>query len=199
MYNILEHRSETERIVFEDPSPLTGFVLLPDLKWDGRTRETLYLLAIVRRRGIRSLRDLRAAHLPLLRNIRDAGTAAIRARYGLGARELRIYLHYQPSFYHLHVHFTYVQHEAPGVRCERGHLLSTVIDNLQLLDDYYLRATLPFTVVRQQRLYAIYAGDGADDDASDDGATVPAKRSKPSGGGDDDIDAAVPAVGAADQ
>lgn len=182
MYNILEHRSEVERIVFEDPSPLTGFVLLPDLKWDGRTRETLYLLAIVHRRGIRSLRDLRATDLPLLRNIRDAGTAAIAARYGLKARELRIYLHYQPSFYHLHVHFTYVQHEAPGIRCERGHLLSTVIDNLQLLGDYYQRATLPFTVVRQQRLYAIYADDKGDTDANTPPLTV--KRPKVIGDAD---------------
>lgn len=178
MYNILEHRSETERIVFEDACPNDGFVLLPDLKWDGRTVETLYLLAIVRRRGIRSLRDLSAADLPLLRNVLRSGTEAIRAKYGVAGRQLRVYLHYQPSFYHLHVHFTYLQHEAPGIRCERGHLLSTVIGNLELLGDYYRRATLPFTVVRQQRLYAIYAADGStsaktvdgDDDAS------PAKR-----------------------
>lgn len=157
MHNILEHRKETERIVFEDPCPQNGFVLLPDLKWDGRTRETLYLLAIVHRRNIRSLRDLRAADLPLLRNILHRGSAAIAERYGVAAHQLRIYLHYQPSFYHLHVHFTYMQHEAPGIRCERGHLLRTVINNLELLDEYYQRATLPFTVVRRNKLYEIYA------------------------------------------
>jgi m7GpppX diphosphatase len=48
-------------------------VILPDLKWDGLTKETLYLVAIVRQRGIKSLRDLDASHLPLLKRIRDEG------------------------------------------------------------------------------------------------------------------------------
>ena len=28
--------------------------------------------------------------------------------------DLRIYFHYQPSFYHLHIHFTAVSFDAPG-------------------------------------------------------------------------------------
>lgn len=28
--------------------------------------------------------------------------------------QLRIYVHYQPSFYHFHVHFTYLMHTPPG-------------------------------------------------------------------------------------
>lgn len=34
VYNILEKKAEVERIVFEDPDPDVGFVLLPDFKWD---------------------------------------------------------------------------------------------------------------------------------------------------------------------
>ena len=69
MYNILEKKAEVERVVFEDNDPETGFVLLPDLKWDQKQIENLYLVAIGRRRGIKSLRDLNRSHLPLLRNI----------------------------------------------------------------------------------------------------------------------------------
>ena len=29
--NILEHKAETDRILFEDPDPENGFILLPDL------------------------------------------------------------------------------------------------------------------------------------------------------------------------
>ena len=36
MYNILEKKTESERIVFEDPDPDNGFILLPDMKWDGK-------------------------------------------------------------------------------------------------------------------------------------------------------------------
>ena len=69
MYNILEKKAEVERVVFEDNDPETGFVLLPDLKWDQKQIENLYLVAIGRRQGIKSLRDLDRSHLPLLRNI----------------------------------------------------------------------------------------------------------------------------------
>lgn len=153
LYNVLEHRKEKERIVFEDPSDETGFILLPDLKWDGKTLEQLYLLALVRPRGIKSLRDLTAAHLPLLRNIKQRGTEAIRERYGIEADKLRVYLHYQPTFYHLHVHFTFLQHDPPGIQCEKSHLLATVISNLELVPDYYQKATLCCVLKETDKLY----------------------------------------------
>src|SRR5690349_19505269 len=39
-------------------------------KWDQQTKEDLYLLAVCRRRDLRSLRDLTAAHLPFLTALR---------------------------------------------------------------------------------------------------------------------------------
>lgn len=69
VYNILEKKAEAERVVFEDPDPVTGFVLLPDLKWDQKQLENLYLVAICHAHGIKSLRDLNKSHLPLLKNI----------------------------------------------------------------------------------------------------------------------------------
>ena len=36
IYNILEHKKEVERIVYEDSDPNTGFLLVPDFKWDGK-------------------------------------------------------------------------------------------------------------------------------------------------------------------
>lgn len=73
VYNILEGKTEQDRIIYDNKSESEGFVLLPDLKWDGLTKETLYLLAIVRQRGIKSLRDLDETHLPLLKRIRVEG------------------------------------------------------------------------------------------------------------------------------
>jgi len=34
VFNILEKKAETDRIVYEDPDPHVGFVLLPDFKWN---------------------------------------------------------------------------------------------------------------------------------------------------------------------
>lgn len=41
VYNILNHEKEADRILFEDPEPQTGFLILPDLKWDRKTVSTL--------------------------------------------------------------------------------------------------------------------------------------------------------------
>ena len=60
-------------MLFNDPDPENGFLLLPDMKWDQKDRESLYLLAIARRRGILSMRELTAEHLPLLKNILRKG------------------------------------------------------------------------------------------------------------------------------
>ncbi|XP_012260651.2 m7GpppX diphosphatase [Athalia rosae] len=159
VYNILEHKAEQERIVFEDLDPITGFVLIPDLKWDG-SLETLYLLAIPMQRGIKSIRDLNDLHLPLLKNIRDSGTKAISTKYGVPTSQLRIYFHYQPSFYHLHIHFTYLKYDAPGIFTEKAHLLSTVINNIELMGDYYSKATLSFAVKESDTLFAKYQEHG---------------------------------------
>lgn len=153
VYNILDHKKEVDRIVFEDPCEQNGFVLLPDLKWDGKTLETFYSIAIIRRKGVKSLRDLTGEDLVLLKNIRDKGVKAIEGKFGLARSKLRIYFHYQPSFYHLHVHFTYLQHEAPGIFCEKSHLLDTVISNIELLSDYYQKATLSFVVSSTDTLW----------------------------------------------
>ncbi|KAG7223601.1 hypothetical protein INR49_028494 [Caranx melampygus] len=144
VHNILEKKAEADRIVYEDPDPTVGFVLLPDFKWDQKQVDDLYLIAIVHQRDIKSLRDLTSKHLPLLQNIFKKGKETILQRYKLPASQLRVYLHYQPSYYHLHVHFTKLGYEAPGCGVERAHLLGDVIQNLQSDPDYYKNRTLYF-------------------------------------------------------
>nr|XP_030696796.1 CMP-N-acetylneuraminate-beta-galactosamide-alpha-2,3-sialyltransferase 4 isoform X4 [Globicephala melas] len=76
VYNILDRKAEADRIVFENPDPSDGFVLIPDLKWNQQQLDDLYLIAICHRRDIKSLRDLTPEHLPLLRNILQEGQVA---------------------------------------------------------------------------------------------------------------------------
>ncbi|XP_052518173.1 m7GpppX diphosphatase [Budorcas taxicolor] len=155
VYNILDKKAEADRIVFENPDPSDGFVLIPDLKWNQQQLDDLYLIAICHRRGIKSLRDLTPEHLPLLRNILREGQEAILRRYQVAADRLRVYLHYLPSYYHLHVHFTALGFEAPGAGVERAHLLAEVIDNLEQDPEYYQRRTLTFALRADDPLLAL--------------------------------------------
>ena len=73
MYNILEHKKEVERIIYEDLDETNGFILMPDIKWDGKQMGDLYVIAICHKHGIRSISDLDETHLPLLKNILENG------------------------------------------------------------------------------------------------------------------------------
>lgn len=113
-------------------------------------------MVIPHKHDIKSLRDLNSSHLPLLRNIRNRAAEAIEKRYGLNSTQLRMYFHYQPSFYHLHVHINPVRNDAAGIWCEKSHMLDTVINNLELLPDYYEKATLPFVLYEGNKLLDLY-------------------------------------------
>lgn len=96
--NILNGVSEVDKILFRDPSPETGYVILPDMKWDLTTISSLYLVAIAFNRDIRSLRDLNKAHLGLLKSIRREAARVAKDRWGLEQGSLRMFIHYQPSY-----------------------------------------------------------------------------------------------------
>ncbi|XP_059813195.1 m7GpppX diphosphatase isoform X1 [Hypanus sabinus] len=146
VYNILEKKAEVERIIHEHPDPKNGFILIPDFKWNQKQVDDLYLIAISQRRDVKSLRDLTAEHLPMLQTILQEGQNAISKRYNISKSQLRIYVHYQPSYYHFHVHFTAVGYDAPGSMVERAHLLSNIIENLQFDPEYYQKRTLTFAL-----------------------------------------------------
>ncbi|KAJ2438337.1 hypothetical protein GGF42_008329 [Coemansia sp. RSA 2424] len=154
VHNILSKQVESEHIVFEDPDPENGFVILPDLKWDAANSDNMYLVAIVHRRDLQSLRDLTSTHLPLLNNLRLKAAVAVQ-KYGVLPDQLRLYIHYQPSYYHLHVHITNVLLEGKGMLAGRAHLLDSVIDNIaNIASDYYQRSTIPYVLGSSDELWS---------------------------------------------
>ncbi|CRK43763.1 hypothetical protein BN1723_005813 [Verticillium longisporum] len=77
------------------------------------TLDALHLLALVERRDIWSLRDLRRRHLPWLRHMRARLVEATTAQYpSIDDDQLKLYVHYQPTYHHFHVHIVHVQLEA---------------------------------------------------------------------------------------
>ncbi|KAL7646063.1 UNVERIFIED_CONTAM: hypothetical protein RMT77_002964 [Armadillidium vulgare] len=160
IYNILDHKSEVDRIICEDLDPNNGFILVPDMKWTGEQVENLYLQAIVVRRDLLSIRDLREEHLPLLRNIYSKCTKAIKEKYNIPSSKLRIYCHYQPSYYHLHIHFSALSFEAPGIWVGKSHLLQDIISNIEIDSDYYKNVNLSFAVKDNHPLKLIYEEKG---------------------------------------
>ncbi|XP_057325779.1 m7GpppX diphosphatase-like isoform X2 [Microplitis mediator] len=141
IYDILEGKAEVDRVIFNDNDEKTGFVLIKDSDWLDDDKENLNLLAIARN-DLKSIRELNGTHLPLLKNIKEAGSKAIKEKYGIPAENLRICFHYLPSSYHLHVHFAHFTADNTERVVDRIHLLARVINNIELMPDYYQKATL---------------------------------------------------------
>ena len=97
---IISGQSEAEKILFRSPPAANpfGFLILPDMKWDLTNVASLYLVALMLLPDIKSLRDLNRSHIPLLRSIRREAANAVESRWGLQATELRLFVHYQPSY-----------------------------------------------------------------------------------------------------
>jgi m7GpppX diphosphatase len=157
IYNILDGTSETEQRLFDDTltNKETGFVLLPDYKWDQQRSDKLYCLAMVAQRGIACLRDLTDTHLPLLRHIREHVAKAIATNYNVPANKLRLFVHYQPTYYHFHVHVVHTSLFLAGFNASKAHLLADVIDNLTLDGNYYAKRTLCFEMAPDDPLYCL--------------------------------------------
>lgn len=137
IYNILDDITEQEDVVYRsetfgkytnaDKSDSEGFLLLPDLNWDRRSATGLHLLALVERRDLWSLRGLKKKHVSWLKHLRAeivraaAGVATRLQKEGGEAAEtdedqFKCYVHYQPTYYHFHVHVVHVMLEAGGTQ-----------------------------------------------------------------------------------
>ncbi len=65
VYNIIDGKSERERILLENEQ----FIILPDIMWDGKAIDSLHILGLVRSHDIHSIRDLTPEHIPMLESL----------------------------------------------------------------------------------------------------------------------------------
>ncbi|KAI0818220.1 HIT-like domain-containing protein [Xylaria sp. FL0064] len=116
MYNIIEGRKEQEDVIYRTPLGRDGdegFLLLPNLHWDRKTIEALHLLGVVERRDLWTLRDLKKKHLPWLRHMRaKLIDATVKTYPQIEEDQLKLFCHYHPTYYHLHIHVVHVMLEA---------------------------------------------------------------------------------------
>ncbi|KAL4806427.1 HIT-like domain-containing protein [Aspergillus unguis] len=137
VFNILEGRTEQEDVMLRDDGhgPDDAFLMLPDLNWDRKTMGSLHLLALLHRRDIWSLRDLKKKHLPWLKYLRKRVLEGVVKMYPeLEEDQLKLYVHYQPTYYHFHIHIVNVMLEAGSTQATgKAFGLENLISQLETL------------------------------------------------------------------
>ncbi|KAK4931056.1 hypothetical protein LTR49_002471 [Elasticomyces elasticus] len=119
VFNILDGVAEQENVLYrsEESDPKDGYLLLPDLNWDRKTVGGLHLLALVVRRDLWSVRDLRKHDAPWLRQLRVTLARKASELYpGVDEDMLKFYVHYQPTYYHFHIHIVHVNLDPTGTQ-----------------------------------------------------------------------------------
>ena len=122
---------------------------------------TLNWLSILHDLSIRTLRDLRGHHLPMLKCMLDECMTAIENNTGIPRDQVMAYVHYPPSVYQLHVHFSYPYGQYCHRDAYRIHSLPGIINNLEVNPDYYAKATLQLAMYRQSLHYLALSSDTA--------------------------------------
>ncbi|KAG8628666.1 hypothetical protein KVT40_002531 [Elsinoe batatas] len=162
VFNILEGKTEVEDVLYrswEHTSTLgeqdqstqeendKRFILLPDLNWDRKTLSALHLLALPERRDKWSVRDLHKSDVPWLEDMVRRLETAVAELYGKGGEkasqssgewiesdQIKFYLHYQPTYHHLHIHIVALTLDAGATQAVGKALdLRTVIGILKAL------------------------------------------------------------------
>ena len=138
IYNIIDGTSEQDSILYKDDL----CIVIPTYMWDGNNVDKLHLLCIPLDISLRSIRSLNASHIPLLEHMKNVTLHIIKEKFNIEEYHMKMFFHYEPSTYHLHIHFVNVAYHDARSSVEYSHELNNVMYNLSICDDYYKRATL---------------------------------------------------------
>ncbi|OCK83405.1 scavenger mRNA decapping enzyme [Lepidopterella palustris CBS 459.81] len=134
VFNIIEGRKEQEDVIYREHGD-EGFLLLPDLNWDRKAMSSLHLLGLVERRDIWSVRDLQRKHITWVKHMREKLLdATVKLYPELDKDQLKLYVHYQPTYYHFHIHIVHVALESGGTQATGKALgLENIISQLEMM------------------------------------------------------------------
>jgi len=133
IYNIIDGLAEQDKILYQDEE----IIIIPNYTWNEKKIEDLHILTIPKDKSLRSIRSLTGKNINLLKKIKEKTCEIIKLKYNLDSNVLKMFCHYSPSTYHLHVHFAKITNKNINSSVECSHDLTNIISNLEINPDYY--------------------------------------------------------------
>jgi len=139
IYNILDGLAEQDKIIYQD----NKILIIPNYTWiNFNNIDKIHLLVIPKNRVLHTIRDLDKTHIELLKYIKNKTLQIIKSKYDFNYNIIKMYFHYPPSTYHIHIHFVLISNTDVNSSVEYSHELSNVISNLIINSDYYKLITM---------------------------------------------------------
>lgn len=135
IYNILDGVAEHDKILYKDDK----IIIIPNYTWDTSTNNLsqMYLLVFPTDRELHTIRDLNFIHVDLLTYIKNKTLEIIKTKYGFDSSIIKMFVHYSPSTYHLHIHFVLISNTDVNSSVEYSHDLDSIINILKIKSNYY--------------------------------------------------------------
>jgi hypothetical protein len=118
-----------------------------------RSAAELHWLAVVTDPTLRTVRDLRGHHIPMLTHLYYECCKALHKETGIPSDQIIAYVHYPPSVYQLHVHFKHPISSHASYDAFRMHSLPSIINNLRINPDYYAMSHILLPVYQHTELF----------------------------------------------
>lgn len=138
--------------------PLRKMPSLVQVDTEKQPKYFLNWLSIVCDRQIRTIRDLRAEHVPMLVSMQKQCLGAIKQVFDVADTDILIFANYPPSVYQLHFHWCCVASRMTSYDALRMHSLTSIIDNLSRDSMYYATARLQVPLYKDSLLYNVLHG-----------------------------------------
>jgi m7GpppX diphosphatase len=133
IYNILDGNAEVDKVVYRDDN----IVITPNYNWNGIDSLKMYLIVFPTDKTIHTLRDLTQNHIDLLTHIKNKTLEIIKLKWNFDSDVIKMFIHYMPSTFHLHIHFVLISNVDVNSSVEYSYDLDSVINNLKIKSDYY--------------------------------------------------------------
>lgn len=133
IYNIIDGIEEQQHILYQDDQ----IIIIPDYKWNKSDKTKLHILTIPKDKSLRSIRSLNSSHVELLNHCKNKTCEIIENIFDVDIDSLKMYFHYAPTTWHLHIHFVHLQNSDVNSSVEYSHDLDSVIYNITICNDYY--------------------------------------------------------------
>jgi m7GpppX diphosphatase len=138
IYDILDGITEQKNVLYKDDD----MMIIISIDHKPYCNEKFHLLTIPTDKTIRSIRDLTGDHISLLEKMKSKTIEYVKKTYHTDRHHLKMYFHYAPSTYQLHIHTQHIQNIYSGSSIEYSHELNSVINILSYIPDYYQRISM---------------------------------------------------------
>lgn len=153
-----QHTKWIDNILYNNAEPLIEqnekYVLLQN--YSAQDKENLLdcIALPYNAKDIKSVRDLNETHLILLEDLYNQARCILAKKFKCKDNEIRVFVHYPPSFYYFHVHYVHVDNNVDmSISVNRAIPLGDIIQNIKMKSNYYQLISIEHTVKVGSDLY----------------------------------------------